>query len=139
MTRRIVLLTMFLAAAAWSQQGYVVVVQKSNAIDKVSRAQLRRMLMGEVGTWPGGEKFSVLFGPSGSASRAAALKEICGMSESDYSKHALQLSFEGGGKPVPKSMPSDTAVRQFVQITRGALGIVDAGAVDGNLKVLSIE
>jgi hypothetical protein len=139
MTRRSILLVLFLAATLHAENRYIVVVQQSNTNTSVTRAQLRRMLMGEVATWPNGEKATVLLGPAGSPARAAALKEICGMTESDFSKHALQASFEGGNKPVPKSMPSEAAVKQVVQITRGALGIVEAGPVDPKLKVVEIQ
>src|SRR5882724_5667228 len=101
---RTLFLSVVLATAACAQQGYSIVVQKASPITKVNRAQLRRMMLGEAATWPGGDKAVVLLGPAGNAARAAALKDLCGMSESDYSKHALQLSFEGGGKPVPKTL-----------------------------------
>jgi hypothetical protein len=139
MIRRIVVLILLLTAAACAEQGYAVVVQKANPATKISRALLRRMLMGETAAWPEGEKVVVLLGPAGNPVRGAALKDICGMSESDFTKHALQLSFEGGGKPVPKSLPTDAAVRQVVQITRGGIGIVDPATVDANLKVLVVD
>jgi hypothetical protein len=139
MTRRILILIALFAASACAQQGFAVVVQKDSPNTRLSRAVLRRMLMGEVATWPSGEKVVIMLGPAGNAARAAALKEICGMTESEFSKHALQMSFEGGSKPVPKSLPSDAAVRQLVQASRTALGIVEAGGSDAGLKVLVIE
>jgi hypothetical protein len=138
MISRIVILIALLASAARAQQGFAIVVNKDSPNTHVSRALLRRMLMGEVAAWPGGEKVVIFLGPAGNAARAAALKDICGMTESDYSKHALQASFDGG-KPVPKSLPSDAAVRQLVQGFRNGLGIVEPGGSVASLKVLTIE
>ncbi|MGA3240330.1 MAG: hypothetical protein ABSG03_28975 [Bryobacteraceae bacterium] len=138
MTRRILILIALLASAASAQQGFAIVVNKDNPNAHLTRALLRRMLMGETATWPGGEKVVIFLGPAGNAARAAALKEICGMTESDYSKHALQASFDGG-KPVPKSLPSDAAVRQLVQGVRNGLGIVEPGGSEASLKVLIVE
>ena len=139
MFKRMIILVLLAAAAAYGQQKFVVVTQQANAATKLTRAQLRRMLTGETASWPGGDKLAVFLGPAGQPARSSALKDICGMTESDFSKYTLQLNFEGAGKPIPKSLPSDAAVRQVVQLTRGALGIVEAGGSSTGLKILSIE
>jgi len=139
MIKRIVILIALFAAAASAQHGFAIVVHKDSSNTHLTKALLRRMLMGEVATWPSGEKVLVLLGPAGSPARAAALKEICGLTEWDYSKHALQATFQGESKPAPKSLPSDAAVRQLVQLSRTAVGIVEAGGSEAGLKVLTLE
>jgi ABC-type phosphate transport system substrate-binding protein len=138
MINRIFMLIALFAASACAQEAFSVVVQKNNPATRVTKAQLRRMMMGEASSWPGGEKVVVLFGTAGDPARASALKQICGMSESDFSKYALQASFEGGAKSIPKSLPS-SAVRQVAQLTAGSLGIVDKGDAGPGLKVLPVE
>jgi hypothetical protein len=139
MKTRIVILIIAFAACAFPQQGFSVVVHKDNPAKSVSKAQFRRMMMGESPTWPGGAKLVVLMGPAGDSARGAALKQICGMGESDFSKHALQASFEGGDKAMPKTLPSTTAVRNVVALTPGGAGIVEATEAGPGLKVLPIE
>jgi hypothetical protein len=136
-TRFIILLLAF-AACALSQEAFSVIVQKDNPATSITKTQLRRMLMGE-GSWPGGGKFVVLIGPVGDSARAAAFKQICGMTEGDFNKHVLQVKFEGGDKQVPKTLASGALVEKTVQGTAGALGIVQAADVGEGVKVLPVE
>jgi ABC-type phosphate transport system substrate-binding protein len=138
MTRKILLLMIAFAACAIPQTGFSVVVNKDNPAASISKAQLRKMMLGETSAWPGGAKVMVLLGPAGDASRGAALKDICGMSESDYSKQTLQASFAGGTKAV-KTLPNTAAVKQVVALTPGGVGIVEGGQGGPGLKVLPVE
>jgi hypothetical protein len=139
MKTRILILLIAFAACAFPQQGFSIVVQKDNPAKSISKAQFRRMMMGESATWPGGGKAVVLMGPAGDSARAAALKQICGMGESDFSKHALQASFDGGDKALPKVLPSTGAVRNVVTLTTGGVGIVEAAEPGPGLRVLPLE
>ncbi|HEX3745511.1 MAG TPA: hypothetical protein VHW09_16320 [Bryobacteraceae bacterium] len=139
MKTRILFLMIAFAACAIAQQAFSVVVNKDNPAASVNKAQLRKMMMGETAAWPGGAKVLILIGPAGDASRSAALKEICGMSESDYSKQALQVSFAGGGKSPVRTLPSTAAVRQAVALSPGALGIVEGTQGGPGLKILPVE
>ncbi len=96
MKTRILVLMIAFAACAIPQQAFSVVVNKDNPATGISKAQLRKMLMGETPAWPGGAKVLVLMGPAGDGSRSAALKDICGMSESDYSKAGVTGQFRWG-------------------------------------------
>jgi hypothetical protein len=139
MKTRILTLMIAFAACAIPQSSFSVVVNKDNPATSISKSQLRKMMMGETPSWPGGgAKVMVLMGPAGDGARGAALKEICGMSESDYSKQTLQASFAGGAKVV-KTLPSTAAVRQVVALSPGGLGIVDGSAGGQGLKILPVE
>jgi hypothetical protein len=137
-TRILVLMTTF-AACAIPQQSFSVVVNKDNPATSIGKTQLRKMMMGETPSWPGGLKVMVLLGPAGDGARGAALKEICGMSEADYSRQALQASFAGGGKSPVKTLPSTAAVRQVVALSPGGLGIVEGTQAGPGFKLLPIE
>lgn len=139
MIQRILILIAGLATAAAAQEGFSVVVAKSSPETQVTRAQLRRMILAEATTWPSGAKVTVLLGPAGDAARAAALKQICGMTESEFSKFVLHLGFSGEVKSVPKSLPSTAAVRQLVQLNAGSVGIVAPGDVNDTVKVLQVH
>lgn len=138
MRTRILGLIVAFAFCAASQQGFTVVVNKDNPATGISKSQLRKMMMGELASWPGGAKVLVALGPAGEGSRGAALKAICGMSESDYSHQNLQASF-GGGAKVVKTLPTTAAVRQVVAISPGGVGIVEGTQAGPGLKILPIE
>lgn len=136
---RFLLLIAFFAGCAFSQQGYSVLVNKDNPAQSISKALLRRMMMGESANWPAGGKVSVLLGPSGDAARARALKEICGMGESEFAKYLLKLNFEGLSKGAPKTLPSAASIRLVLPSTPGGLGIIEPAAAVAGFKILPIE
>jgi len=138
MKKRLLALFIGLTACVLPQQSFSVVVNKDNAATSISKTQLRKMMLGETASWPGGAKVVVLLGPAGDGARGAALKDICGMSESDFSKQSLQASFAGGKSPV-KTVPSTAAVRQVVALTAGGLGIVEGSQGGPGLKILPVE
>lgn len=115
-----------------------MIVHKDNPATSITKAQLRRLMMGE-GTWPGGAKPVVAIGPVGDASRSAALKQVCGMSEGDFAKHILQIKFEGAGKSVPRTAPSAAGVRQIVQSSPGGLGIIEGTDAGEGVRIIPVE
>jgi hypothetical protein len=119
--------------------GFVVVVAKNSPQTHITKAQLRRLLTGEGFSWPDGSKAAVLLGPAGDPARIAALKQVCGMSEGEFGKFVLQLSFNGEGKSAPKTMPTAVGVRQFALVTPGAIGIVSAGDANDSVKVIPVD
>jgi ABC-type phosphate transport system substrate-binding protein len=138
MIKRILLTSMALAASAFAQSGFAVIVSKSNPATHVTKAQLRRMITGESNTWPAGGKVSVMLAGPGEVARVAMLKEICGMSESDFGKFISQKAF-AGDSAAPKILPSAAVVLKVVQLTPGALGIVAAGDVNDSVKALIVD
>lgn len=133
---------LFLVLAAFpvaAQEDVAVVVNKASTVTHLTKAQLRRMLLAEQSTWPGGGKLTVLIGPAGEAARAAALEKFCGMSEADYAKFQLHANFNGDGKTSVTVMPSAIGVRNLVQITPGAIGILPVSAAGETVKVIKID
>jgi ABC-type phosphate transport system substrate-binding protein len=139
MNTRILVLLFAFSTLATPQQSFSVVVNKDNPAQSISKVQLRKMILGETSSWPGGAKVVVLLGPTGDNARAAGLKAICGMTESDFSKHALEASFAGGAKEGVKTLPSNAAVRTVVGLTPGGVGIVDGSEAGPGSRLLSIQ
>jgi ABC-type phosphate transport system substrate-binding protein len=140
MITRILITLAALSASAFGQSSFAVIVGKSNPATNITKTQLRRMVLGEMTTWPGGGKVLVLLASSGDPARSAMLKEICGMSESDYGKYLAQKSFAGDSN-APKTLPSTAVVVKVVQITPGGLGIgiVSVSDVNDSVKRLPVE
>jgi hypothetical protein len=138
MTERILFTILALAASGFAQSSFAVVVSKSNPATHVTKAQLRRMVMGEMNAWPAGGKVAVMLPGPGDPARVAMLKEVCGMSESDFGKYIAQKAF-GGDTTAPKILPSTAVVAKVVQLTGGSVGIVSAGDVNDAVKLLAVD
>ncbi len=138
----IVSLTIWMAAlplAKAADDDLVVIVNKSNAIDNISKAQLRRLLLGEQDSWPGGKKVSVILRAPGQPERSGVLRTICGMTEDDFTQHLMHASFSGDSTGAPKALGTGTAVRQLVATLPGGIGFVHAAEVSDSVKVLTVD
>src|ERR1700733_6675870 len=72
-----------------------VVVNKANSTDSLTKSQLRKLVLGDEGSWPGGAKVALILWPQGSPERDGVLKSVCGMSEDDYNQHHMLANFSG--------------------------------------------
>lgn len=138
MIKRILIVVFALAGPVFAQSGFAVVVSKSNPATNITKAQLRRMVTGELNAWPAGGKVLVLLASPGEPARVAMLKEICGMSESDFGKFITQKAF-AGDSTAPKVLPSTGVVIKAVQLSPGGIGIVAVGDVNDGVKVLAVN
>lgn len=118
----------------------VVVVNKGNPVTAISKNDAKKMMLGEVNNWPGGAKVVVVLGAAGSGDRSAALKKVCGMSESEYTRHQLQASFTGKTAASVRDAPTPAAVKAFIKSNPGAMGFLHKSDVDADVKVaLTLE
>jgi len=117
----------------------VVVVNKSNAADNVTKVQLRKMLLGEQASWPGGAKVSVILRSAGQPEREGVLRSVCGMSEDDFTQTWMKANFGGSTSSPPKSLGSAEGVRQLVMTLPGGIGFLRAADVNPTVKVVSVD
>jgi ABC-type phosphate transport system substrate-binding protein len=119
----------------------VVVVNKGNpAATGMSLADVKKMVLGEVGTWHNGSKVVVVLKPAGNSDRVAVLKKVCGMSEAIYTRYEMQASFTGQTSAVVNVASSDAAVKATVKANPGALGFLLKSQVDDSVKaVLTLD
>jgi ABC-type phosphate transport system substrate-binding protein len=116
-----------------------VVVNKSNSTSNLTKSEVRKLVLGEQESWPGGVKVTVaLLGP-GSPARTAVLRVVCRMSEDEYVQHALHSDFTGESTNPPRIVASDAAILQMVASVPGAVGFVPFNEVNGSVKVVSVE
>jgi len=142
--RKIVYLCIALAlsvpfAAAAGNADLAVVVNKSNATSNLTKSELRKLVLGEQESWPGGAKVTVTLRPSGNPERTAVLKIVCRMSEDDYMQHSLHSDFVGEASNAPRIVSTDAAVRQTVAAIPGAIGFLPLSEVNDTVKVVSVE
>jgi ABC-type phosphate transport system substrate-binding protein len=114
-------------------------VNVSNAVDDVSRAELRRILLGERTHWSNGRRITLVMMPPGQPERKAVLREVCQMSEADYNNHMLHGLFTGEVFVSPKTLATPVGVRKFVFNVPGAIGYLRLADVDRSVKIVRVD
>lgn len=116
----------------------VLVVNKNNPITSLTKAQLKKILMGQQAKWPSGTPVSVLLTAPGSPDRKVAIADICGMTENEYSTWFLKANFQGQSVQAPKTMPTGKAIVQLTQLVAGAVAFVSQDDVTPGVKVITV-
>ncbi len=116
-----------------------VVVNKANSVSNLTKSQLRKLVLGEQGSWPGGAKVTVALRSPGSPERSGVLKVVCRMSEDDYTQHSMHSDFTGESITPPRILSSNAAIRQFVASSPGAVGFIPLKDVNDSVKVISVD
>lgn len=116
-----------------------IVVNRSNPIDDVTSAELRRIFLGTRSHWANGRRITLVMREPGEPERATILREVCGMTEDQLKNHFLHGLFTGEILVSPKILSSPTGVRKFIFNVPGAIGYLRLGDVDATVKVLRID
>jgi phosphate transport system substrate-binding protein len=116
-----------------------IVVNQSNTIDDLSLKELRTVFLGERSHWPNGRRITLVMMDPGLSERRAVLRDVCHMSESEFSRHFLQGLFTGEVFVSPKTLSTSVGVRKFVFNVPGAIGYLRASDVDGTVKVIKVN
>jgi ABC-type phosphate transport system substrate-binding protein len=120
-------------------EAIAIIVHRSNPVDSLSFAELRRIFLLERQTWPQGRKVTLVLREAGQRERIEALAVIVGMSESEFERHVLFQTFRGNVGWGPRSIRSAEAMRRFVYNAPGAIGHVYASELDDSIKTLRID
>jgi ABC-type phosphate transport system substrate-binding protein len=116
-----------------------VIVNKSNPVSTLSMVQLRKIMLAQEVKWPTGSRIVVWMTPPGQRERAAMLKIVCGMSETDFTLHFMHASFNGETADLPRTAGSGALVRRLVAGAVNGLALILASQADDTVKVLTIE
>lgn len=122
--------------AAVAQEAIAVIVNRSNPIDSLTAADLRRLYLGTATIFPSRERV-VLFEQADL--RDSFYRTVLNMSGDRVKRHWIGIVFAGSGATPPKSVTDAKELRDFVKHRRGAIGFVDARAVDPSVKVLAVD
>ena len=151
MRTRLILIVLLLSATAFAadvplgaQQGapgppLAIIVNRANPVDDLTFVELRHVFMLDTQTWPHGRKITVVLRDYGLPERADAIRMICGLSETEYSKHILFRTFQGSINIGPRAIQSVAGMLNFIYSAPGAVGYVNADEVDRAVKVLRID
>jgi ABC-type phosphate transport system substrate-binding protein len=122
-----------------ASQILAIVVNVANPVDNLSLAELRKVFLGERAHWPNGRRITLVMMEPGKAERTALIREVCQMSEGEFSRHFLHGVFTGEVFVSPKTLATPVGVRKFVFNVPGAIGFVRASDLDETVKVLRVD
>jgi ABC-type phosphate transport system substrate-binding protein len=117
----------------------VIVVNRSNPVDGISFAELRRIFLGNRSHWANGRRITLVMREPGEPERNTILREVCAMTEDQLKNHFLHGLYTGEILVSPKILSSPTGVRKFIFNVPGAIGYLRIGDVDSTVKVLRID
>jgi hypothetical protein len=114
-----------------------VVVNKSNPVNDLTVAELRRILLGERTYWKGSRKIILLLPTVGTPERQTALR-VVSMDESNYRQYWQDKASGGEGNVAPTASASGFAINVVAE-TEDAIAVVPLADVKGSVKVLRID
>ena len=138
-------LGLFLSVSAHAQcpaNGLAVVVNKGNATEGLSMAQLRRLLLGDMRNWPGKKQVSLVAPDPQSAAFKCLLSAVVRMTDVEYHRFIASAQFRGEEPVEFHTANSGPAAAQMVSGVPGAIAIVEAGAlpaISSSVRVLRIN
>jgi hypothetical protein len=144
MTRRSLLFfTAGLLAAAGSVGGekpqqFVVIVNKSNRFDSLSRAKLGFLFLRKVSRWPWGAEAEPIDLPPHSSVREEFVRYVLRTTDERMSAYWIdQRSTTGIGPPAQAASPA--AAKSLVASRPGAIAYIPLSELDDTVKVLRVD
>ena len=127
-----------LASAQGVDRSLRVVVNKENKVASLTTDDLTRIFLGKKTLWDSGTRIVPVMpeeeSPTGELFLSGTLKK----SVSQFRAYWKRLLFSGGGA-VPKVFRNHDQLLDFVARQPGAIGVVEASAVDDRVRVLEIS
>jgi ABC-type phosphate transport system substrate-binding protein len=117
----------------------VIVVNRSNPVDELSSAELRRIFLGNRSHWANGRRITLVMREPGEPERTTILRDVCGMTEDQLKNHYVHGLFTGEILVSPKILSSPMGVRKFIFNVPGAIGYLRIGDVDPTVKIVRID
>jgi phosphate transport system substrate-binding protein len=125
--------------AAGADGLYAVIVHPSTTEDDLTLEDLRRVFLGQQQFWPGGRRVVLFVQPAGTVSGDVVLEHVYRMSESEYKRYWIARTFRDEVAAGPKIVSSTAMARRLTASVPGAIAVIPVEAVDGTVKVLSID
>jgi phosphate transport system substrate-binding protein len=143
-TRRVALVALLVVCAGAGPGGQAttdiaVVVNPSVAIDNLSIAELRRILLGDREFWSAGARVTLLIRAPIARERDAVVRDVCQMTEAQFRQHWIGKVFRADTPSGPKIVYSAEMAIDQVSRTPGAITFVQAPVTNRSVKVLRID
>ncbi len=142
MKRVLILLIILLCAVPLraSSQELVVIVNRNNPLDTISKEQLIDLFMGRTPYFPRGGAVVKIDAPSTSTVRKVFYRSLVDMSLSEVNAYWARLMFSGRATP-PMQVPQDQDIVELVTANSNAIGYVNKrtyGDLNNDVKVVFV-
>lgn len=127
------------ASSPTATEGLAVIVHKSNPVESLTLAELRKLCLAERRQWDHGRRVTVVLREPETAERAAVLEKVYHMQENEFERFFLQETFTGKVQVTPKQLATASGVRRFIFNVPGAIGFVRLSEVDDTVKVIQVD
>jgi ABC-type phosphate transport system substrate-binding protein len=130
------------ARAQCASGGLAVVVNKANSTESLSVAQLRRLLLGDVRTWPDKKAVTLISRESSSDVFKCVLSSIVRMSEAEYRRYIVNAEFRGGDPLAVQAVNSDAGAAKVIAGAAGSIAVIQASdlpAITGEVRVVKVN
>ena len=131
-------LSTVLASAQGVDRSLRIVVSKENKIRSMTTDDLTRIFLGKKTLWDSRTRIVPAMPEEESPAGEVFLSETLKKSVSQFRAYWKRLLFSGGGT-VPRVFRNSDQLMDFVARQPGAIGVVEASAVDDRVRVLEIE
>lgn len=118
--------------------GFLVIVNRTNAVRSLARAEVSRMFMKQVQRWPSGQAVQPVDLSASSSVREAFSRRVHTRSATSVASFWRQQIFSGRGVPPPEQ-GTDADMLRFVTAHAGAIGYVSPGANVTAVGVLDVS
>jgi ABC-type phosphate transport system substrate-binding protein len=124
-------------AASGQAVAFKVIVNESNPMTSMSRAELSEMFLKKNTTWPSGRTVLPVDLTEGSPVRETFSQEVHGRTVARIEAYWQQKIFTGRGVPPPQQ-PSDAAVIQYVAENPDAVGYISGDTRAAGVRVVAL-
>lgn len=132
---KLVLFPAALMASANACADVVIIVSALNPTASLTAAQVERIFLGKVNTFPDNSAAVPIDQAEGSAIRKEFYYKVVHKSPSQLTAYWAKMIFTGNGRP-PEMLDGDAAVRRAVADNPNAIGYIDKYSVDRNVRVI---
>jgi hypothetical protein len=142
---RVVLLLAVTGMAAQAEcvsGGLAVVVNKANPTESLSMAQLRKLILGDVRTWPDRKAVMLVSRELSSDVFKCVLSSIVRMNDAEYHRYILSSEFRGGDPFAIKTVNSGAIAGKIVAASMGSISVIQASdlpAIAATVRVLRVN
>jgi hypothetical protein len=130
------------AKAQCAPGGLAVVVNKSNPTESLSVAQLRKLILGDVRTWPDKKQVVLLARQSSSNVFKCVLSSIVRMNDAEYNRYIVSAEFRGADPLAVRTVNSGLEAAKIIAGTAGSIMVVEASelpAIAGAVRVVKVN
>lgn len=122
--------------------GLAVIVNKSNPVESLSMAQLRKLILGDVRSWQNSKNVALIARDPNTKDFQCVLSTIVRQSVAEYHRYIISAEFRGDDPITIQTVDSDATAGKYVSGSAGGLAIVEANSLQAmgtSVKVVRVE